>query len=394
MTKFLFATMPFDGHFNPLTGIAMHLHRQGHDVRWYAGPSYAPKLRALGIPHYSFERAREINGENIGEVFPERAKLSGPKLISFEMTNIFVANCGAHFADIAAIRDEYPFEAFVCDEALFASKLVSEKIGVPVYAVGLGPITANSREAPPHFFGLRPARSFIGRLRDRAVRAMTDSTMKTGLRIYNELLQSEGLEPLDAPRDFFDIPTDASTCFFQSGVPGFEYPRSDMPPCLKFVGALHPHRRSIETPFSGWEAVDAHESVVVVSQGTVDNKAPEKLIEPALQALSGTRHLVIATTGGVGTASLRERFPGANILIEDYVDFDRLFDRGDLFICNGGYGSVMLALSKGLPVLAAGVREGKERHQCADRALRPWNRPAHGNSKAKADCRWGRANPS
>ena len=33
MTKFLFATMPFDGHFNPLTSIAMHLKAQGHDVR-------------------------------------------------------------------------------------------------------------------------------------------------------------------------------------------------------------------------------------------------------------------------------------------------------------------------------------------------------------------------
>jgi UDP:flavonoid glycosyltransferase YjiC (YdhE family) len=30
-----------------------------------------------------------------------------------------------------------------------------------------------------------------------------------------------------------------------------------------------------------------------------------------------------------------------------------------LFICNGGYGSILLALSKGVPVLSAGVREGK-----------------------------------
>jgi UDP:flavonoid glycosyltransferase YjiC (YdhE family) len=32
--KILFANIPADGHFNPLTGIAMELKNQGHDVRW------------------------------------------------------------------------------------------------------------------------------------------------------------------------------------------------------------------------------------------------------------------------------------------------------------------------------------------------------------------------
>jgi len=55
--KFLFATVPADGHFNPLTGIAIHLKAAGHDVRWYTGPSYAAKLERLGFPYYPFQRA-------------------------------------------------------------------------------------------------------------------------------------------------------------------------------------------------------------------------------------------------------------------------------------------------------------------------------------------------
>src|SRR5574337_212887 len=35
--------MRFDGDFNPLTGVAMHLKAAGHDVRWYAGPSYVAR---------------------------------------------------------------------------------------------------------------------------------------------------------------------------------------------------------------------------------------------------------------------------------------------------------------------------------------------------------------
>ena len=30
--KILFASMPFDGHFNPLTALAVHLRERGHEV--------------------------------------------------------------------------------------------------------------------------------------------------------------------------------------------------------------------------------------------------------------------------------------------------------------------------------------------------------------------------
>ena len=41
------------------------------------------------------------------------------------------------------------------------------------------------------------------------------------------------------------------------------------------------------------------------------------------------------------------------------MDFAHVLDHADLFICNGGYGSILLSLSHGVPVLSAGVREGK-----------------------------------
>ena len=68
---------------------------------------------------------------------------------------------------------------------------------------------------------------------------------------------------------------------------------------------------------------------------------------------------MIATTGGRNTTALRERFAAENVLIEDFVGFDLLFDHARMFICNGGYGSILQALSKGVPVLSAGTREGK-----------------------------------
>jgi UDP:flavonoid glycosyltransferase YjiC (YdhE family) len=98
---------------------------------------------------------------------------------------------------------------------------------------------------------------------------------------------------------------------------------------------------------------------VVVSQGTVDNRDPEKLFVPALTALAGTGHLVVACTGHRNTAALRERFPQGNVIVEDWVDFDALLPHADVFITNGGYGSIMQAIMAGVPIVSAGKSEAK-----------------------------------
>jgi len=142
-------------------------------------------------------------------------------------------------------------------------------------------------------------------------------------------------------------------------VPGFEYLRRERNPKVKFVGALLPHEATITRAFSHPEKLDKVKPVILISQGTVDNKDPGKLIVPALEALKDTGALLIVTTGYSKTEELRKSYPQDNIIIEDFVDFDYVLDHTDLFICNGGYGSILLSLSKGVPVLAAGIREGK-----------------------------------
>ena len=70
MSRILFASHPFDGHFDPLTRLAVHLKARGHDVRWYTASIYAERLARLGIAHYPFVRAKEITADNLTEHFP------------------------------------------------------------------------------------------------------------------------------------------------------------------------------------------------------------------------------------------------------------------------------------------------------------------------------------
>jgi UDP:flavonoid glycosyltransferase YjiC (YdhE family) len=186
---------------------------------------------------------------------------------------------------------------------------------------------------------------------------MERMVMSEGKSMYNAMLATRGLAPLEG--SLLDIPYRSPDVLFQSGVAGFAYPRRDPNPKVKFVGALLPYKAAITGTFSQAEKLDRYEQVILISQGTVDNKEPGKLIVPALEALKDTGALLVVTTSFSRTEELRNAYPQDNIIIEDFVDFDFILDHTDLFICNGGYGSILLSLSKGVPVLVAGIREGK-----------------------------------
>jgi UDP:flavonoid glycosyltransferase YjiC (YdhE family) len=181
--------------------------------------------------------------------------------------------------------------------------------------------------------------------------------MKSGLALFNDLRRREGLPPYLGSG--FDLHVHKSRAIFQIGVPGLDFPRSDWPANFRFIGALLPERRQHELPAGLDEELERYPALVAVSQGTTDNRDPTKLFVPVLQALAGGEHLVVVATGGRHTADLRRRFPQDNVVIEDWVDFHELFRHADLFICNGGFGSVLLALANGVPLLSAGKLEGK-----------------------------------
>jgi UDP:flavonoid glycosyltransferase YjiC (YdhE family) len=194
------------------------------------------------------------------------------------------------------------------------------------------------------------------------MKALLERMTRSGMALYNDLRRREGL-PLYRG-SMFDMHVEKSRAIFQVGVPGLDYPRSDWPANLQFIGALLPHRSRAREgegalPADVERKCDRYRSLVVVSQGTTDNRDPEKLFEPSLQALARTEHLVVVTTGGRHTDALRARFAHDNVVVEDWIDFHALLPRASAFLTNGGFGSVLLALSYGVPLLLAGKLEGK-----------------------------------
>lgn len=358
--QILVATVPAAGHFNPLTGPAVRLAERGHDVRWYAGPEYAARVERLGLEVIPYAEATEITADNVNAVFPERRKLKGPKAIEFDADVFFARPVGAQFHDIRDARERFPFDALLIDGAFYAGYLAAKLLDVPVFVMGsiAAPTLRGSNPITP-FFGLRPARTFAGRIVNRIARAMLLSASRKAVGTFNRFLAEEGLPSVTA-EDYFDCTQqpDVARRVFNVGLPELDFPDAYVPPNTEWVGALLPHRLRATASLDP-RILERSGQVVVVSQGTVDNHDPRKLLIPAIEAFAGGDRLLVVVTGGVGTDALRSRYQRDNVLIEDFVDFDVLFPHTELYVTNGGLGGVLLALSHGVSLLVAGTREGK-----------------------------------
>ncbi|PVH96591.1 glycosyltransferase family 1 protein, partial [Periconia macrospinosa] len=152
--------------------------------------------------------------------------------------------------------------------------------------------------------------------------------------------------------------------------PSMEFPRSDLNPKIKFIGALpvKPVRPDLVYPL-WWNEIEANarlpvastdrKKVVFVTQGTVSVDYSELLI-PALRALASRSDLiVIATLGSRGKKLPGDIKVGANVRVLDYFSSDAALQRADVFVTNAGFGSYLHGVVHGVPMVLAGTKLDK-----------------------------------
>ncbi|HEX2808544.1 MAG TPA: glycosyltransferase [Kineosporiaceae bacterium] len=352
--RFLFATHPADGHLNPGLLIARALVARGHQVRWYTGRRYRDVIEATGA---GFEPMRTaIDPADLGpdQRFPERAGLEGLDGLRFDLKHLFLDDVPDQIMDLRRILAGYPADALVVDTGFAAAGMMHELGGPPWATYGITALTVNSRDTAPFGTGLPPGRSLPMRLRNRALNAYSDRVLMRDVQRHHQLIRARaGLPPtrtgvLSTPLSRY--------LYLHASTPAFEYPRSDLPPHVHFIGPLLPEPPADVTPPAWWPQLTGPEPVVLVNQGTVATDLDD-LTAPSLRALAGERLLVVAT-GGAGRDGLTGRVP-QNARVESYVPFGALLPQVDVMVTNGGYGGVQFALAHGVPLVVAGTTEDK-----------------------------------
>ena len=357
--RILFATMPMDGHFSPLTSLAKYLSELGHDVRWYVGGHYGEKVTKLGLHHYPFIKAKTVNQENLDILFPARSKMRGIiARLRFDINQVFLLRAPEFVEDVTAVYDTWPFDLIVHDVTFMGGSLIRELLPVRSVAIGVVPLAESDNNLPPSGLGKVPATGWLNRKLQHLLRYMVQEVLfKPCNDLHNKIRIQHGLPPTKG--FLFDYAIRSADLYLQSGVPSFEFPRQRISPNVRFVGAMLPYNRGAKRHFEHADKALEARRVVLVTQGTVE-KDIEKILVPTLEAFADDPDtLVIATTGGSRTAELRDRFPQGHFIIEDFIDFHSVMPYANTYITNGGYGGVMLGLQHNLPIVAAGVHEGK-----------------------------------
>jgi UDP:flavonoid glycosyltransferase YjiC (YdhE family) len=341
----LVAAMPFAGHAAPMAAVAAALVRRGHEVVAYTGRRHAERFTAVGATWLPWTQAPDFDETDLRATFPQVTSGRGPRAVTANVEHVFLRTGAAQARDLLAAG---PFDVLVSDQLAIGASLAAEATGTPWASVALVPLALSSRDLPPFGLGLLPGRGRLGHARDALLRRGTQLAL--GRRLDRVVAEVRAELSLPAARagalDAFYSPQ----LVLASGVPELEYPRSDLPRCVHFVGQLAPPPGRHPAP-PWWPDLDGDRRPLVhVTQGTYDVD-PTDLLLPALRGLAGADVQLAVATGG---AALPAGQVPANARQAPFLPYDLLLPRASVVVTNGGWGGVLAALAAGVPLVVAG----------------------------------------
>ncbi|WP_194827900.1 glycosyltransferase [Nocardia sp. XZ_19_231] len=355
MARYLLAATPIAGHVLPMLGIGADLQRRGHDVCLLTGDQYSDRVRRAGMRLATLPRDAQIPPS--ASAPPSRF---APTIRRYmrgraELDSVFIAPLAAQFDAMHAVLRREPVDAVLVDLAFTGALacLLTAHPRPPILVCGVSPLTLSSAQTPPFGMGWPPQPSVNYTKMTRFVHRVLFARTQNRL---NRALREVGAGP--SPVFLTDWPRLADK-MLQLTVPGFEYPRADLPDNVSFVGPMFPNSAS-EPSVAPWlDQLSTARTIIHVTQGTWDNTNLDQLIGATLRALADREDcFVIATTGGGPIHTLRCPIP-TNVFVTDYLPYEQLLPTVDVVITNGGYGGVQHALRYGKPVIVAGETADK-----------------------------------
>jgi MGT family glycosyltransferase len=357
LSKFLFAVVPIHGHISPGLPIARRLVQLGHEVMWYSTSKYQDKIEETGARFMKVQSAKDYDDSRFDDWFPGRSKLKGLSQLKFDLKHIFFDEMIGYDADLTQILREFPADVVVTDSAFSGMLPMKLKGKGPKTAIyGILPLTLSSRDTAPYGFGLPPSTGALGQIRNKIMNGFVEYLVFADVQKHVNTLLSR-LEAPKLPTFFLNAPVVVSDLFLQGTCPSFEYPRSDLPKNVKFVGPYLPARTTEFTPPEWWEEMN-HRTVIHVTQGTIANDDFNQLLIPTIQALASEDVLVVATTGGKTLEMVDIPLPD-NVRLESFIPHHELLPHVDVMVTNAGYGGVQMAINYGVPLVTAGKSEDK-----------------------------------
>ena len=359
MPEILIPSLSPTGHIGPLLNVAQGLVDRGDRVTVLTAAAHADKIRAIGAIAAAIPADADFDSTRLDLDLPGRAETSGVKRVNFDIQAVFLQPMPLLTRALSKLMAQTRFDVILSDSAYFGILpflLGDPAARPPILSYSTMPLMLSSRDTAPFGLGMAPSSTPLGRLRNRALTTLSQKVLlRESQNTANRLL--DRLNSRQLPTFILDSGTLADR-YIAPTVLEFDYPRSDLPSNVRFVGAVHPSpSRGFRRP-PWWSELDGDRPVVHVTQGTIDNADLGRLLEPTIEALGGEEVIVVATTGGRDLSQLKVSLP-MNTYVAEYIPHDVLLPKVDVMVTNGGFGAVQRALSMGVPLVVAGNTEDK-----------------------------------
>jgi MGT family glycosyltransferase len=352
----LIAVTPAPGHVSPMLAIACYLRDRGHSIIFNTAEVFRRQVEAAKLRFVPLKGFANFDYRHLDEAFPERKNTKpGPDRLDHDFKNAFGKTIPDQYRGIQQIMDESEIDLIFTDVTFagaFPLLLGPREARPLIIGCGVLPMVLSSIDTSPFSF---PDSSPAGRTRNEQENREFQTMFQSVQDYMNEVLNDCGAPAL--PGFFLDCFYTLPDLFLQFTAEAFEYPRSDMPSSIAFVGPIPPQVSADFRRPQWWKDLDGSKPVVLVTQGTIANTDLTELIEPTLAALSTEDVMVIAATGRE-LGAIAAPVP-SNAIVTPFIPFSELLPKVDVLVTNGGYGAVNQALSHGVPVVVAGETEDK-----------------------------------
>jgi UDP:flavonoid glycosyltransferase YjiC (YdhE family) len=293
--KFLIVTLDAGGNQPPAVGIGQELIKRGHMVRVLGNANQRSLFEAAGLTFRTYERTPEPVME---KVTPERVRL--------RMTQLETAY------DVRAEVERESVDALVIDCLLLSGLIGAEASGVKTVVLAH---TLYAMIAP-----------FAGKL------ASTLAPVREAL----------ALPPL--PND--QSPYTAAEAIFVTTLPEMEPPGLNVLPQTRWVGPVL--RKAVPSSFNLPELNQDGSPWILVGFSTGIINGAYDTMNTVLRALAPLDVRILVSSVGMNGAEFEAP---ANAIVLPYVPHAEVMDKMSLVISHAGHGTVMAALSRGVPQL-------------------------------------------
>jgi MGT family glycosyltransferase len=307
------------GHAFPMLALGERLAQRGHHVAFETWERWRPYVRAAGM---EFVAAPEF------PVFPTGQHPLKPYEAVVQATGPTRAAIIANAPDVV-----------VHDILTLAPAMAAELEGVPLATLipHLYPVAAFG--FPPYSIGARLPRSGAGRVFWSAFERPLERGLRQGRFELNETRRRVGLPAVERLHGGLS----PDLCLVAS-FPQLEYPRS-WPEHVHVVGPMlwePPSEAELQVPHG-------HEPLILVAPSTSHDPG-QRLLQATIGGLASSDVRILASLDGRPLPRALRTPPGTTLV--NWLSYALVMPHASAVVCHAGHGTVVRALSAGVPVVA------------------------------------------